>query len=393
MSRKNETGKSGATTQRAAMTFTRRTLLQSAAAIATTSLAVPFLTKRGWSSSGEVNVYAWSDYIWPEHMESFEKKTGVKVNLSKYGSNDEVLTKLKASKGKGFDIVFPSVTYGPAWYQSGDLLQPIDESKVNVDMILPAMWKKSKKLGATFQRKRYLVPYDWGTEAMIFDSSQRDYKYGQLSFGDLWSDENKGLVTVRQKSALVTIGLYLDSTGEVPSNNMLDTYKDETTMRGVYDKILAFAIEHKPWVRQFWNNTQETLNAFYQNNCVIGQCWDGPSLRMMKETNRKLRYLMPKEGGLAWLDTMGIPSGAENVEQAYAFMNHLLTPEMGAIFANNSGYNSAVVGADKLLDAANKENFALAYPDDAIDRLWWWPPEPAWWVSTRAQYVDKFNAA
>ena len=146
-------------------------------------------------------------------------------------------------------------------------------------------------------------------------------------------------------------------------------------------------------MRQFWNNTQETLNAFYQNNCVIGQCWDGPSLRMMKETDKKIRYLMPKEGGLAWLDTMGIPSGAENVEQAYAFMNHLLTPEMGAIFANNSGYNSAVVGADKLLDAANKENFALAYPDDAIDRLWWWPPEPAWWVSTRAQYVDKFNAA
>ena len=123
MSRKNDTGKSSATTQRAAMAFTRRTLLQSAAAIATVSVAAPFIAKRVLASSGEVNVYAWPDYIWPEHMESFEKKTGIKVNLAKYGSNDEVLTKLKASKGKGFDIVFPSVTYGPAWYQSGDLLQ------------------------------------------------------------------------------------------------------------------------------------------------------------------------------------------------------------------------------------------------------------------------------
>jgi spermidine/putrescine transport system substrate-binding protein len=393
MSQSRKFVKSSVATQRAARAFTRRTLLKGAGATATMAIAVPLFAKRGLATSGEVNVYAWADYIWPEHIESFENKTGIKVNLSKYGSNDEVLTKLKASKGKGFDLVFPSVTYGPAWYQSGDLLQPIDESKVNIDMILPAMWTKSKKLGGVFQRKRYLVPYDWGTEAMIFDSSQRDYKYGELSFGDLWSDRNKGLVTVRQKSALVSIGLYLDSIGKVPSNNMLDTYKDEATMRGIYDQILAFAIEHKPWVRQFWNNTQETLNAFYQNNSVIGQCWDGPSLRMMKETDGKLRYLMPKEGGLAWLDTMAIPSGAENVEQAYAFMNHLLTPEMGAIFANNSGYNSAVVGADKLLDAANKENFALAYPDDAIDRLWWWPPEPAWWVSTRAQYVDKFNAA
>ncbi len=68
MSRKNDTRKSSATTHRAAMAFTRRTLLQSAAAIATVGVAAPFIAKRALSASGEVNVYAWSDYIWPEHM-------------------------------------------------------------------------------------------------------------------------------------------------------------------------------------------------------------------------------------------------------------------------------------------------------------------------------------
>ena len=392
MSKKTERQLSSAATQRAAFSFTRRTLLRTAAATAALA-AGPAFIKRGFASSGEVNVYAWSDYVWPEQIKSFEKATGIKVNLSKYGSNDEVLTKLKASKGKGFDIIFPSVDTGPTWYQSGDLLQPIDESKVNVDMILPTLWKKSKKLGGVFRRKRYLVPHDWGTEAMIYDSSQRDYKYGTLSYSDLWSEENKGLVTVRQKSSFMGIGLYLDRIGEVPSNRMLDTYKDEASMRAVWDKLLVFAIEHKKWVRQFWNNTQDTLNAFYQNNAVIGQCWDGPSLRMMKETDGKLRYLMPVEGGLGWLDTMAIPSGAANVENAYAFINHLLTPKMGGIFANNSGYNSAVVGANEYLESDSKKVFAEAYPEDAIDRLWWWAPQPAWWSAARAQYVDKLNAA
>ena len=73
MSKKGDTGKSSKTTQRAAMAFTRRTLLQSAAAGATLSLAAPFIAKRALSASGEVNVYAWSDYIWPEHIESFER--------------------------------------------------------------------------------------------------------------------------------------------------------------------------------------------------------------------------------------------------------------------------------------------------------------------------------
>ncbi len=393
MNNKSKVRNESAKTQRAAKAFTRRTVLKSAAATVALAGAAPLFVKGSLASSGEVNVYAWSDYIWPEMIESFESKTGIKVNLAKYGSNDEVLTKLKASKGKGFDLVFPSVDTGPTWYQSGDLLQPLDLKKINVDAIIPSLMKKSKELGAVFRRKRYLVPFDWGTEAMIFDSSQRDYKYGTMSYGDLWSDENKGLITVRQKSAIITLGLYFDRTGQVPSNRLRDLYKDEATARSIYEKIMPFAIEHKSWVRQFWNNTQETLNAFYQNNAVVGQCWDGPSLRMMKETKGRLRYLMPVEGGLAWTDTMGIPSGAENVEQAYAFINHLLTPEMGGILGNKAGYNSAVVGAADYLEPEGKEAFKSAYPDDAIDNLWWWLPSPAWWAALRAEYVDKWNAA
>ncbi|MFQ5984315.1 MAG: extracellular solute-binding protein [Alphaproteobacteria bacterium] len=392
MTKKTKTQLSSAATQRAAKEFTRRTVLKTTAAVVGAAAIGPWPVKKALAAD-EVNVFAWSDYIWPNMMDAFTKKTGIKVNLAVFGSNDEVLSKLKATGGKGFDVVMPSVTYGPAWYQSGDLLLPIDESKINVDRVIPSMWEKSIELGGTHRGKRYLVPFDWGTEAITFDSSERDYKYGGLSFGHLWADENKGRVTVRPKSALVSIGLMLDYTGEVPSNRMLDTYIDETTTRGFYDKFLAFAIEHKPWIRQWWNNTPETVNAFYQNNCVIGQTWDGPALTMMKETDNRIRYLMPKEGGFAWLDTMGIASGAENVEQAYAWINHCLEAEIGGMFANQSGYNSAAVGAEDFTDPGFKERFKLAYPGDAIPNLWWWPPEPAWWVRTRAEYVDKLVAA
>lgn len=373
--------------------ISRRRFLQATAAAGAVAAVGPWIVRDVRASSGEVNVYAWSDYFYPEMLEDFQNKTGIKVNLSTYGSNDEALAKLKTAGGKGFDIVCPSVDTGPTWYDAGDLLLPLDESKIHVDNILPALWDKSKEAGAVFRRKRYLIPGFWGTEAIVFDSSKKDYQYGELSYGDLWSEENKGLVTVRQKSALVGIALYLDATGQVPSNRFLDSYKDEATARELFGKALEFAIAHKAWVRQFWNNTQETLNAFQQNNCVIGQCWDGPSISMMKETSGKIRYLMPKEGGLGWLDTMAIPAGAANVEQAYAFLNHMLTPEMGAIYASKSGYNSAVKGADALLGEDAKAAFAAAYPADAIDRLWWWPPQPAWWNAIRAEASDKWTAA
>jgi spermidine/putrescine transport system substrate-binding protein len=52
-----------------------------------------------------------------------------------------------------------------------------------------------------------------------------------------------------------------------------------------------------------------------------------------------------------------------------------------------------VKGAEKLLSAAGGKNFADAYPDDALSRLWIRPPEAPWVADMRAQYVEKFKAA
>lgn len=381
-------------TQRAAIAFTRRNLLQASAAGAAIA-AAPAFVRDARSSSGEVNVYSWSDYIWPDMIESFEAATGIKVNLAVYGSNDEVQAKLRATGGTGFDLIFPSVDTGEIYYTdaSGNLLQPIDESKVNVAGVIPAMWDKSLDLGATFRGERYQVPFDWGTEAMTFNSAHKDYAYGELSWGSLWEDDQMGTMTCRGKSVLVSIALMMDASGEMPTNRLADTITDEGLWRETLDKALSLATEKKAWIRQFWNNTQETLNAFQQNGCTIGQCWDGPSIRMQRESGGEIRYMMPKEGGLAWLDCMAIPSGAENIDQAYAFMNHMLTPEVGGTFANQSGYNSAAVGAADHLSDELKGIFLSAYPGDAIDNLWWWLPAPTWWFDARSEAVDKLIAA
>jgi len=72
-------------------------------------------------------------------IDSFQKATGIKVSLSTYGSNDEVLNRLRAARGQGFDVVMPSITYTPAWVEQ-ELLQPLDESRINVVGVIPSMW-------------------------------------------------------------------------------------------------------------------------------------------------------------------------------------------------------------------------------------------------------------
>lgn len=91
---------------------------------------------------------------------------------------------------------------------------------------------------------------------------------------------------------------------------------------------------------------------------------------------------------------MGIPSGAANVEQVYALINFLLKPETGAMFANNTGYNSAAVGSAGHLNEAAKNAFQMAYPEEAaIDGLWWWPAQTPFFGTLRTEYVEKLTNA
>jgi len=370
----------------------RRRILKGAAAAGTLMAMGPFISRGTLASSGEVNVFAWGDYVKPNMIDAFKKKTGIKINLSTFGSNEEAQNKLRAAGGKGFDIIFPSVDTRPE-YDKDNLLQPIDESRVKVERILPSVWRSSISLGAVKRGTRYLIPFDWGTEGITYDSSVFTFAPGELSYGDLWKDGLAGKVAARQKSILISLAIYLDSTGKVSTNRGMDMYKSEADMRRVLDVCLKFAIEHKKNVGAFWNNATEATAAFTDGGCTIGQTWDTTGIKLHIDVDKKWQYTVPKEGALAWMDTMGIPSGATNLDQAYELINFLLTAEIGGMFANNTGYNSVAQGSDKYLSDANKAAFKIAYPGDAIKNLWWWPMSTSWFTGVRQEYVEKLTNA
>ncbi|WP_369682699.1 extracellular solute-binding protein [Roseovarius sp. M141] len=152
---------------------------------------------------------------------------------------------------------------------------------------------------------------------------------------------------------------------------------------------MDFAAKHKKNIGAYWNNATEATGVFTDAGCTIGQTWDTTGIRLHIDVDPKWRYAVPKEGGLGWMDTVGIPSGAENVDGAYEFINFLLSPEIGAMHANNTGYNTAAAGATKYLSEANREAFDFAYPEGAIDNLWWWPVFTPWFSEVRQEYVEK----
>lgn len=373
--------------------ISRRKLLKSS--VATGALiAAPAVLRAtdALAQSGTVNVFAWGDYIQQNMIDLFEGQTGIKVNLSTYGSNDEAEQKLKAAGGKGFDVIFPSVTNGPNYYPDG-LLAPIDESKLNNGgNLVPSMVNDSIQLGATYRGKRYLLPFDWGTEAITFDSSVMNLADADVSYGSLWGADAAGKVAFRQKSAIMGVGLYLDSIGELSTDRMLDVYKTEDDARRVWSACADYIIAHKQNIAAFWNNATEATNVFKQAGAKIGQTWDTTGLLLSRE-DAKWKYRMPKEGGITWMDSIGITSGAENVDQAYAFLDAMFTPEMGGLLSMNTGYNSAVSGAADHAGDNYKAQFNEVYNADNLANLWWWQADTPWFAPLRQEFVDQITNA
>jgi len=371
--------------------ITRRSFTKGAATLAGLSIAAPFISRTyAQGSSGSVNIFAWAGYINDEMLAAFEKATGIKASYTPYGTNDELLNQLRANNGAGFDIIWPTVDRVPN-YVEFDLVQPIDESKVEVAKCLPSAWENSKNLGAVVDGKRYQVPTDWGTEAIAFDKDQAPLEYGTASYGDIWKPEMEGKATVRGHSGLVGLGLWLEAEGKLPMP-MVEAFKSEENMVKIYDVILAEAIARKANIAQFWNNENEAQGAFRVNGCAIGQTWDSTAAALAKE-GLPIGFVAPKEGALTWMEGVSIPKGAENVEQAYAFINWFLTPEAGAMYTNATSINSTAVGAADLTSDEAKAFFAAAYPGDALEKLWWWPIQENWFVAKRNEYQDRFLSA
>lgn len=371
--------------------FSRRQVLKTTAAAGAVLAAPAIISKAALSSSGEVNVMMWSDYLPEEFKDKFTKETGIVVNHTGIGSNEEIINQMKATRGRGFDLVSPTNNRSLQWVEL-ELLQPFDMNKIPTDRVTKSMLDVGTNEWNFGGAGSHWIPQLWGTEAVAWRTDKWTPEGGVPSYGDMWSDDMENKMMGRPHSMMLSAGLFMETNGMLAPDDMVRAYKTEDDMKEVWSKVTEFCISKKGNVKKFWNDADGQKNGLMQEDVVMGQSWDGPILAMMTE-GKPVQYQAPKEGALAWVDGMALPVGAQNTEQAYALIEFSLRPENGGLTANLTGYNSAVIGADAHLSEASKNNFATAYPGDALDNLWPWPAEAPWYAALRNEFRDKFVAA
>lgn len=372
--------------------ISRRSFLKGTTAIGVAAFAAPaIISTAARSSSGELNFMGWAGY--PELAKTvfpaFEKATGIKVKFTEQDSQDNMMAQAKLSVNTGgIDLTEPTVERTKAWVSNG-LVQPWDTTKVSLDNYIPGIADGSAAEQATVDGNRYMVPSVWGTEALVFSIKDAPMEYGKASLADLFDEKYVGKVTMRAHSSLAAMGRVLDAAGTLPKP-WIEGYKDEATMKMLWDIALAEATKHKKNIVQFWSGENEAQAAFKTNGAVLGLCWDSTGGNLAKDG---FGYIAPKEGAFAWNQGLVLLKGAKNVEQAIEFAKWIATPEGSAMWATAFGANPVGKGGIEKTSDAVKKFYTTAFPGDALSKLYWWPTQEAWFLKLRGEYADKWKAA
>ena len=367
----------------------RRSVLKGAAATGAAAAIGPWYIPNAFAAP-VVNVLMWGEYLPDSVVADFKAKTGITVNHTKIGDNGEIISKMKAGGGAGFDLASPTNMRALQWENLG-VLAPFDMNRINTSAVNPGMLAVGERDWNFGGNGSHWVPQLWGTESISWrtDKWQPD---GLPSFGDIW-EPNPGIdgafMMGRTYSMMTGCGIWMHHQGKM---DFWSSYKDEDTMRKNWETITDYCISKKGNLVKFWSGADPQKQGFTSDGVVVGQTWDGPIAAMMK-AGEPVAYQTTDEGALAWIDGITLSAKAENIDEAYELINYSFTPEVGGQTVNEIGYNSAVNGAS---DPYSDETKALAkaiYPGDTSTKLNPWPPEPPWYADARAEYANKFETA
>ena len=344
--------------------------------------AAALVMTTGVLTAGEtLKIITWKGYADKALVSAFEKETGIDVKIT-YSNNEEMIAKLRATRGAGFDLAQPSQDRISFVQKEFPIYQPIDFSKVNTDQLITSMVDAVKK-NTEVDGKSYGVPFCYGTTGLIINKKEAP-EAGDWS--DLWNEKYKGKISYRLKRPLLIGAAF--GMGENP----FALYGDIEAYKKLMARVEKKLIETKSYVKNYWTSGDTQVNIIKSGDANVISGWDGKGWALHK-VNPDIDFVAPKSGALGWIDTFAIPAKAKNVEAAYKWINFVLSAKNAAFFTNKEKYGTASKGASKFLNADVKADFERSFTAADIDNIKWHPPVPAGFEAIEAEVLDRIKAA
>jgi spermidine/putrescine transport system substrate-binding protein len=256
-----------------------------------------------------INVFAWGDILDPNVVAEFEKSSGIKVNLSFYASNEEMIVKLKATGGEGYDLIIPS-DYSVEILRKDNLLKELDKDKLDFYSRL-----NPRLLNHEFDPDNlYSVPFEWELFVLGIDKDFFKGKKINPSWKMLFDPQVINYKITMSNDPIQTLVLasyYLYGSLEQLSRPQLDS-------------ITQLLITQKQFVNAYADSRADYFLATKNSAVVVS------SSSYIWRTMKKfpfVGYVIPREGTFVTIENFCIPETSKKEDLTYQLINFLYSPD------------------------------------------------------------------
>ena len=306
-----------------------------------------------------LNVYNWSDYVAPDTLAEFTKRTGIKVNYDVYDSNEVLEAKLLVGKS-GYDVVFPSAMPYLAREVKGGIYQKLDFSKLpNAKGVDP---KVLGQLKPADPNNEYALPYLMAGTGIGYIKSKmpNDAPIGSLAL--LFDPKTVGSL----KSCGVTV---LDTPDEVLPAALSYLGRDPNSTSDADLKAAGEVVaKARPSYRYFHSSSY--INDLANGAICVALGYAGDLFQARKRAAEAkngvdIGIFLPKEGAAFNIDVMAIPKDAPHPDNAHKFINYLLEAKVIAAITSAVGYANAVPASREFIAKEINDDPVVYPPADA----------------------------
>lgn len=331
------------------------------------------------AAGGRLRLLTWADYAPADVIAEFRKETGIQVEVT-LSNNEEMISKLRATRGSGFDLAQPSQDRITGVQREFGIYKPIDLSKVDLAQFRPDILAVTRK-EATLDGKLYALPYLWGAEGLVVNVKRAKV----ADYPDLCRPELKGRVSMRLKRP--TLIAFAFAAGKDPFALYAKPQAYAALMESVGKTLSACSAN----VRFFYESKDQLLNAMRSGELWAAMMWDTGGWTLSRE-NPDIQFVVPRSGALGWLDTFALPAHGENDAAAYAWINYTMRPDIAARISRKVGNWTAARGTEKLVDPRMRAQFNASFPHGPFKGIRWYPPVPPGIEEIEGPILDRIEA-
>jgi putative spermidine/putrescine transport system substrate-binding protein len=288
-------------------------------------------------SEDTLSVLAWPGYADPDLVHIFEQRHQVKVTVTVVDSDDTMWNRLNEDKGDKFDVFAVNSAQLQRYIDKG-ISVPLTLSNIpNSKNQLKRFSDLSSIPGLIRNGKIYAIPYTYSEMGLIYD--RNEFSQPPDSFSVMWDKRYQGRVLMYAGSehnfSFAALSLGLKNPFQIPNSE--------------FGLVTQQVIALRRNILTYYEQPEEATQLFNENHIALMFAnYGSQQVKMLKETQANIGYVIPKEGALAWLDCWSVTRDAKNKKLAEDWINFLLEQKVSHALSERQGLANTLEEPERL---------------------------------------------